>query len=134
MGMNQRRIVISTGGRPPGVGTAPSSAPPRGLVSQVAGFAVGVVGLVAAFVFSLVLFAVLLSVGAIAGGYLWWKTRALRAQLRALATEQAGAAAPTGPATQGGATTIEGEFTREAQRRDPAVDPMRARHDRTQSD
>ena len=38
--------------------------------------------LVAAFTFSLVLFAVLVVVGLLVWTYLWWKTRALRKQMR----------------------------------------------------
>lgn len=38
--------------------------------------------LVAAFAFSLVLFAVLVAVGLLVWAYLWWKTRALRKQMR----------------------------------------------------
>jgi hypothetical protein len=55
----------------------------------------GVVVLAAAFLFSLVLFAVLLGVGLIAGAYLWWKTRGLRRQLR----ESVEAARRTAPST-----------------------------------
>ncbi|MDD3677418.1 MAG: hypothetical protein RBS10_11745 [Thauera propionica] len=35
-----------------------------------------------ALMFSVVLFAVVVTVGAVAWGYLWWKTRALRKQMR----------------------------------------------------
>lgn len=38
--------------------------------------------LLAAFMFSLMLFAVLALVGLLVGGWLWWKTRELRRQLR----------------------------------------------------
>lgn len=38
--------------------------------------------LVVAFTFSVVLFAVLVAVGLLVWAYLWWKTRALRKQLR----------------------------------------------------
>ena len=43
----------------------------------------GTVMLVSAFVFSLVFVAIGLAVVLIFGGYLWWKTRELRRQLRA---------------------------------------------------
>ena len=95
MRVNRRRIVISWGG-------PRASQPPKSLLGKVVGFAVGAVVLVGAFVFSLVLFAVLLSVGLIAGIYLWWKTRGLRRQMRAQ---------PGG--TPHGVEVIEGEFTRD---------------------
>lgn len=38
--------------------------------------------LVAAFMFSLLVFAILASVGVLVWGYLWWKTRELRRQMR----------------------------------------------------
>lgn len=37
---------------------------------------------VLALMFSVVLFAVVLTVGAVAWGYLWWKSRAIRKQMR----------------------------------------------------
>ena len=43
----------------------------------------GAIVFVAAAMMSVVLLAVLFAVGAIAVGYLWWKTRALRKQARA---------------------------------------------------
>jgi hypothetical protein len=48
----------------------------------------GVVAVVSAFVVSLVFFAVGFAVVLTAGGYLWWKTRDLRKQLRARMQEQ----------------------------------------------
>ncbi|MFL9963654.1 hypothetical protein PQR02_21795 [Paraburkholderia sediminicola] len=43
----------------------------------------GAIVFVAAAMLSVVLLAVLFAVGTIVGGYLWWKTRALRKQARA---------------------------------------------------
>jgi hypothetical protein len=43
----------------------------------------GALMLASAFVISLVFLAIVLGVVLIGGGYLWWKTRALRRQLRA---------------------------------------------------
>lgn len=48
------------------------------LLSRLLGLVFGVAFLALAFVFSLVIFIVLLGVGLIALGYFWWKTRALR--------------------------------------------------------
>jgi hypothetical protein len=56
--------------------------PTVGLAGSVLGFVAGAVGLVLAFMFSLVLVAVLLAVGIAFGGWFWWKTRKLRQHLR----------------------------------------------------
>lgn len=53
-----------------------------GWVGRVLTFAAGAVLLVAAFMVSLLVFAVVLTVGLLAWGYLWWKTRELRRQMR----------------------------------------------------
>ena len=52
------------------------------LLRKVAAFIVtaALIGLV--LMFSVLLFAVILTVGAMAWGYLWWKTRDLRKQMR----------------------------------------------------
>lgn len=81
---------------------------------------------VAGFVFSLLFLAAALTIGVIVGGYLWWRTRDLRRQMRRqmeeLARQQqarqpSGASGPS-PARDG-ATIIEGEFVRERDARDP---------------
>ena len=56
--------------------TAPS------LPVKVLTFASAAVVLVAAFMFSLLVFATLITVGLLVWGYLWWKTRELRRQMR----------------------------------------------------
>jgi hypothetical protein len=43
---------------------------------------VSIAVLVAAFALSLVIFAALAAIALIAGGYVWWRTRALRRQMR----------------------------------------------------
>jgi uncharacterized protein HemX len=76
-------------------------------------------------VFSLVFLAILVAVAIVVGGYLWWKTRELRkqlkaqmaqaeAQMRAQAERQRG---QPGPREDSGGTVIEGEF-----QRDPPTD------------
>jgi hypothetical protein len=52
------------------------------LSSNVVTFASAAVLLVAAFMFSLLVFAILATGGLLAWGYLWWKTRELRRELR----------------------------------------------------
>ncbi|OIQ96419.1 hypothetical protein GALL_215770 [mine drainage metagenome] len=59
-----------------------SSAPGRGLLGRVLGIAAGIVLLVLGFTLSALLFAFLLVAGILAGGILWWRTRALRQALR----------------------------------------------------
>jgi hypothetical protein len=100
----RRRVVIS-------VGAGPASRPPQGILARALGFVAGALVLAGAFVLSMVLFALLLGAGVVAGAYLWWKTRAIRRQ-RLDAAEAARRADPerTGPSRP---TTIEGEFTRE---------------------
>ena len=50
------------------------------VLGRILGFAIGTTVLILAFVFSLVVFAVLLVLALIAIGFLLWKTRALRRQ------------------------------------------------------
>ena len=72
----------------------------------------GIASLVAVFFLSLLVLATLLVVGVLFGGYLWWKTRALRAR---------GAGLGAGPVIEGEiieaeiieAEIIEAEITRE---------------------
>ena len=53
-----------------------------GLLGKVLTFASAAVLLVVAFMFSLLVFAILVTVGLLVWGYLWWKTRELRRQMR----------------------------------------------------
>ena len=53
-----------------------------GLPVKVLTFASAAVLLVVAFMFSLLVFAILATVGVLVWGYLWWKTRELRRQMR----------------------------------------------------
>ena len=57
---------------------APASGFPGRILTAIASAAV----LVVAFMLSLFIFAVVAAIGLIFGGYLWWKTRALRRQMR----------------------------------------------------
>jgi len=58
------------------------SAPPPGLLGRIVGGVITAAVLVVAFLFSILIFAAIAAVALVAGGYLWWKTRALRRQLR----------------------------------------------------
>jgi Flp pilus assembly protein TadB len=53
-----------------------------GFLGRLAAFAVGAALLVAALMVSAVVFAIALVGALVIGGYVWWKTRALRRQLR----------------------------------------------------
>ena len=94
--------------------------------------------LVAAVAFSLIVLPVILLVGAIAAGYLWWRTRGVRRQFKEqmeavqaqMARQQAGATgpAPGGPARPGAShgrgegVVIEGDdLIHEAKPRRPGV-------------
>lgn len=53
---------------------------PHNFLARVMAFAVGIVVLVAVFLFSLVVFSMVLTATLIALGYVWWKIRSMRAQ------------------------------------------------------
>lgn len=53
-----------------------------GLVGKVLAVLAGLVLVAVGLLFSVVVFAILVSVGLVAWGYLWWKTRELRKQMR----------------------------------------------------
>jgi O-antigen/teichoic acid export membrane protein len=52
------------------------------LLGRLLAFAVGAVLLVAALMFSVLVFAIAATVGSAVVGYLWWKTRELRRRMR----------------------------------------------------
>ena len=97
-----RQFHASLGGRPPGP------------LAKVVTFILGAALLVVGFMFSLVALAVVAVLGVALGGWLWWKTRTLRKQMRAAEDSLRGGATGTGTAAAGGTTIIEGEFVREA--------------------
>ncbi|HYA20066.1 MAG TPA: hypothetical protein VEG25_05410 [Burkholderiales bacterium] len=74
------------------------SANAPGLLVKVLTLASAAVLLVAAFTFSLLVFAILVTVGLLSWAYLWWRTRELRREISEL---------------QQGGRVIEGEATRE---------------------
>lgn len=87
-----------------------------GLLTRVLSVIVGLVLLTAAFMFSLVFFAVVAFAGLVFWMYFMWKTRALRQQLRERMDEQvrAGAFEPPVSGTATGGEIIEGEAVRVA--------------------
>lgn len=82
---------------------------PRSLPGRILGFLLSATLLVLAAMFSLVALAVVAVGGVIFAGWFWWKTRALRRQMRAMA--EAAQTARAQPAT--GEAIIEGECVRE---------------------
>jgi hypothetical protein len=54
----------------------------KGFMAKATGVALGAVMLAGAFAVSLAFFVFILAAGLVVGGYLWWKTRDLRRQLR----------------------------------------------------
>ena len=59
-----------------------ANAKPPGLLGKMVGVFVGAIALVLAFMFSVVALAVVSVIVLIIVGYLWWKTRDLRRQMR----------------------------------------------------
>jgi len=84
-----------------------------GLLRKIAAFVVTLAMFGLALMFSVLFFAVVLTAGAAALGYLWWKPRALRKQMRMHARDTA----PVEREVFGG-EVIEGEVIREDDLRD----------------
>ena len=83
---------------------------PPTLLGKLVAFILGAAFLVLAFMFSLVALAVIAVAGLALWGWLWWKTRAVRKQMR----EQMHMSEPTpGAAAQRDGLIIEGEVVRE---------------------
>jgi len=78
----------------------PAAGAPGGFLTALAGAVI----LVAAFLFSLVVVAALAAVAVAAGAFLWWKTRALRREMREHPS---------------GGRLIDGEVIRDTPARDP---------------
>lgn len=90
------------------------------LVGRIFAAIAGMLLLAGAFVFSVFLFAALAVIGMALWGFLWWKTRDLRKQMRAQMEQmreqmgRAGAGSMQEPAP--GSTVIEGEYVREVEK------------------
>lgn len=83
---------------------------PAGLLQRVGAIVATVALVLLSLFFGVMLFAVVVSVGLLAWGYFWWKTRELRKVMR----EQAQAAqAAQGSRPPGAGVVIEGEVIRE---------------------
>lgn len=85
---------------------------PAGLVARIAWGAAAAIALVAGALLSVAVVAVALAVGTVAGGYLLWKTRALRRALREASQRSAAAtgnATPPGRVFEGEAVSVPDE-------------------------
>ena len=83
-------------------------APASGFLGKIVTTVASAAVLVMAFMLSLLVFAFVAAIGLMLGGYLWWKTRELRKQMR--------------DRPQGG-RIIEGEVVRDSATPDPAQPP-----------
>lgn len=82
---------------------------PPGLLAKLLAFLLSATLFVLAFMFSVVALAVVAVVGIGVAGWFWWKTRALRRQMR----EQGGMASTSAHRRAEGGQIIEGEVVRE---------------------
>lgn len=83
-------------------------APGSGFLGKILTTVASAAVLVMAFMFSLFVFAVVATIGLMLGGYLWWKTRELRKQMRERPP---------------GGRVIDGEVIRDSAKPDPAQTP-----------
>ena len=93
---------------------------PKGVVARVLTLIVGLVVLVAAFMFSLVFFAVVAVAGLLFWMYFMWKTRTVRQQMREQINAQMSTQSnkPQAPDPDSGGEVIEGEAVRVVEERD----------------
>lgn len=77
------------------------TASPTGLLGRVIGVLAGALLLVAGLFFSVILLATVAVLGVLAVGYFWWKTRALRQQLRDMPPMHTPASEETGTVYEG---------------------------------
>jgi Flp pilus assembly protein TadB len=84
------------------------SGQPASMAGRVLGFVGAVIAAILAFMFSLAALAVVAVGGALLGGWLWWKTRAVRKQMQEQMQHQAKQRPADG-------YIIEGEVIREAE-------------------
>lgn len=95
-----------------------SSADTPGMLQKAAAFLLTLAMFVLVLMFSVVLFVIVLTAGAIAMGYFWWRTRELRKKMR---EHPPGGAVIEGEVIEGEVIegeVIEGEVVREFESRD----------------
>lgn len=108
-----------------GHGGSPGSRPPGILAKALAAVATVIVA-IAAFMFSIVIFAVALTVGLLIWGYLWWKMRGLRKRMESEMRDFQGFARERGKPGDSG-DVIEGVVIREVDDEAPSNDTQRER-------
>lgn len=86
--------------------------PRQGIAAQLLTLVGTVLALAVALTFSLVVVAVVAVAGVLIWGYVWWKTRALRRQMRDAMAAQAAGATGTGETPAASGQVIEGEAVR----------------------
>lgn len=95
---------------------------PKGLLAQVLTVIVGTVSIAVAVMFSMVFLAVVAIAGLVIWLYFWWKTRAVRAQLRQQMEAQSRARGPEDSDERSASSTagdiIEGEAVRVVDEKD----------------
>lgn len=98
----------------------PASSPANGVLTRVLSAVVGVVVLTAAFMFSLVIFAVVAVAGLMFWLYFLWRTRELRQQMREQVAQRSAGHSAEPPVAGSGAEgeIIEGEAVRVVEIRD----------------
>ncbi|HZP86712.1 MAG TPA: hypothetical protein VFB54_07810 [Burkholderiales bacterium] len=94
-----------------------------GILGRLIAFVIGSIALVGALLFSVVLFAMVLATAVVGGGYLWWKTRALRKHVReqmqsAMRDAQRDLNGRNANDSGSDSVIIEGEYVREGNVRD----------------
>jgi len=114
------RIQFSPGPGNPGGLLRPG---PAALLGRALAVVAGGVILLAGLFVSALVFSVLLVVGAVAGGWLWWKTRDLRrdlgerlAQMQRAQRPGSSGDAPQGPRAGSSSQVLDGDFIRETDR------------------
>jgi Flp pilus assembly protein TadB len=95
-----------------------SSNKPTGFLGKIVAFVLSVGLFALAFMFSLAALAVVAVVGIAFAGWFWWKTRALRRQMR-----EQGVVFETSESPRGG-QVIEGEVIREYRDSEPSGKPL----------
>jgi len=98
-----------------GYGAAGRRGGSSGLLARILSVAAGAVVLIGAIAISIVVFAFVLAGVLITGGYLWWKTRNVRKQMKA----QMQAHAQSERVHRGDDDVIEGEVIRKEETRSP---------------
>lgn len=86
---------------------------PQGVLGKLLTFIFGAAFVVIAFMFSLIALAVVAVAGVLIGGWFWWKTRAVRKQMREMQEKMQTGNRPSAEQSVMDGLIIEGEVIRE---------------------